>query len=180
MLSPSLWLALGLMVVGVVLLGFVAWALHRPSQRQKFVDFFKRGKEAGGEDRLSTIQLQATLDVIEKDHVPIGVWGHLCHGEIKEKEFRDCYIFGPAVLAVSEGEPSTFYGCSLYDTPDSILWPVPRSESPPPTGCVRLYSCTLYRCTFDGVGFAVPEGTVKYLKDDEPSVLAGGPPPTTA
>lgn len=99
-------------------------------------------------------------------------------GKIENREFRDCRILGPGILALTD-QHSSFHECDRLNEPfDQVVWP---TSGKVPAGCIWLHSCTFYRCTFENVGFAVPEdGLEEWRGFFAESTPPADTPPTTA
>ncbi|SDW32378.1 hypothetical protein SAMN04487912_102324 [Arthrobacter sp. cf158] len=76
---------------------------------------------------------------------------------IRDHQFEDCLIIGPAVLALT-GE-SSLIDCTFDGEMDALLWEIP-STRPYVTGAIQVDGSTFTRCRFQLIGFAGPQAFV--------------------
>jgi hypothetical protein len=75
---------------------------------------------------------------------------------VRDREFADCQINGPAVMVAHSCE---FTNCGWDGEPESLFW-----EIPPPRslviGAVLVQGCRFIGCRFSGVGIAGPPDAI--------------------
>jgi hypothetical protein len=70
---------------------------------------------------------------------------------IRDKEFRNCYVLGPAVLAAT-GD-TQFRDCTFDGEVEGLLWEIPPSRAVI-IGAIEVNNCLFSGCRFQAVGFA--------------------------
>jgi hypothetical protein len=82
-------------------------------------------------------------------------------GTIRDTEFVDCDIHGPAVIfAGGEGHIES---CQWDGDFDSIIWPI-SPERQRLSGAVVLERCSFVGCRFRNVGIAAQEAAIPEIK----------------
>jgi len=74
-------------------------------------------------------------------------------GVVRDREFEDCLIQGPAVL-LPFGEGAVFSECNITAMdarPDAVFLEIPDG---PRNGCVGLSNVTFRHCSFENIGIA--------------------------
>jgi hypothetical protein len=82
-------------------------------------------------------------------------------GAIRDKEFADCDLHGPAVLFL--GDDATVSRCQWDGDMDSVLWVIPANRTRI-TGAIHVERTTFVGCRFRKVGIAVPEAAVAQVR----------------
>jgi hypothetical protein len=82
-------------------------------------------------------------------------------GAIRDTEFVDCDIHGPAVLYSAEG--GKISSCSWDGDFDSVIWALGPTRQRI-VGAVALERCSFVGCRFRNVGLAVPEAAIPDVK----------------
>jgi hypothetical protein len=81
-------------------------------------------------------------------------------GTIRDAEFVDCDIHGPAVISGA----GRFASCKWVEGDfDSVIWPIPPQRQRL-TGVVVLEGCSFVGCRFHNVGIATPEAAIPEIK----------------
>lgn len=87
--------------------------------------------------------------------------------KIENRQFEDCLILGPAVVAFS-GD-NHLDNCSFEGPLDALLWEIPP-ERPQVIGVVEVADCSFVKCRFQGVGFAGAKEFVDQFIANTPEV----------
>jgi hypothetical protein len=81
---------------------------------------------------------------------------------VRDTEFIDCDIRGPAVLLI-QGEASRLTHNTITGDPDALRWDVPTSRQV--IGAILAENCQFVGCRFTNVGFTgTPEFLDRFLK----------------
>jgi hypothetical protein len=79
------------------------------------------------------------------------------------KVFRDCSIFGPAIMALLDNV--SLLSPSFEGQLDAILWEIPESREMV-IGAIGLQNCVFERCRFFGIGLAGPPDLIARFRDN--------------